>query len=173
MDEPEETLWGTCRSAFIFSCFLLAKRGLFQNEPISSRSGKDIYETLMSLRPGTSIERVQEILGKPNDVANNLFNWFHVDGQGKVSAAFSVVTSQGRVTVSSYLEYAKDKRAASRRHRAVQRELSPVLGSPVQEVPSFVCAWFPEKLQFSLMIVEDKQPPMIIFLLKEPLVEGR
>jgi len=28
----------------------------------------------------------------------------------------------------SYLEYAKDKRAASRRHRAVQRELSPVLG---------------------------------------------
>ena len=92
-----------------FLVFLLAKRGLFQNEPISSRSGKDIYETLMSLRPGTSIERVQEILGKPNDVANNLFNWFHVDGQGKVSAAFSVVTSQGRVTVSSYLEYAKDK----------------------------------------------------------------
>lgn len=134
-----------------FLVFLLAKRGLFQNEPISSRSGKDI----------------------PNDVANNLFNWFHVDGQGKVSAAFSVVTSQGRVTVSSYLEYAKDKRAASRRHRAVQRELSPVLGSPVQEVPGFVCAWFPEKLQFSLMIVEDKQPPMIIFLLKEPLVEGR
>ena len=48
-----------------FLVFLLAKRGLFQNEPISSRSGKDIYETLMSLRPGTSIERVQEILGKP------------------------------------------------------------------------------------------------------------
>lgn len=75
-----------------FLVFLLAKRGLFQKEPISFRRGKEIYETLMSLRPGTSIERVQEILGKPDDVASNVLNWFHVDGQGKVDAAFSVVT---------------------------------------------------------------------------------
>ena len=56
-----------------FLAFLLAKQFLFQEEPISSRSGREIYETLMSLRPGTTIERVQEILGKPDDVANNLF----------------------------------------------------------------------------------------------------
>ena len=155
-----------------FLAFWLVKQVFFQNEPIPSRSGKEIYETLMSLRPGTSIERVQEILGKPDDVAENVFNWFSVDGQGKVGSALSVVTSQGRATASSYLENVKDKRAASRRYRAAQRELSPVLGSPVQEVPGFLSAWFPEKLQFSLMIVEDERPPMVVFLLKEPLVEG-
>ena len=56
--------------------------------------------------------------------------------------------------------------------RAAQRELSPVLGPPVQKVPGFLSAWFPEKLQFSLMIVEDEQPPTVVFFLKEPLVEG-
>ena len=152
--------------------FLLAKRGFFQKELISFRSGREIYETLMSLKPGTSVEKVQEILGKPDDVANNVLNWFHVDGQGKVDAAFSVVTSQGKATASSYLENVKDKRAASRRYRAAQRELSPVLGSPVQEVPGSACVWFPEKLQFSLMIVEDEQPPVVGFLLKEPLVKS-
>ncbi|WP_347713258.1 hypothetical protein [uncultured Fretibacterium sp.] len=159
---------------FLFALvFLLAKQFLFQEEPISSRSGREIYETLMSLKPGTSVEKVQEILGKPDDVAGNVLNWFHVDGQGKVGAAFSVVTSQGRATASSYFEYAKDKRAVSRRYKTVQRELSPVLGSPVQEVPGFACVWFPEKLQFSLMIAEDEQPPVVGFLLKEPLIEGR
>ena len=139
-------LYGVLAGLFLFFLvFLLAKQGLFQKEPIFSRSGKEIYETLMSLRPGTSIERVQEILGKPDDV----------DGQGKVDAAFSVVTSQGKATASSYLENVKDKRAATRRYRAAQRELSPVLGSPVQEVPGFLSAWFPEKLQFSLMIVDS------------------
>jgi len=166
-------LYGVLAGLFLLVLvFLLAKQFFFQKEPISFRSGKEIYETLMSLRPGTSIERVQEILGKPDDVANNLLNWFHVDGQGKVDAAFSVVTSQGKATASSYLENVKDKRAASRRHRAVQRELSPVLGSPVQEVPGFVCAWFPEKLHFGLMIVEDEQPPAVVFFLKEPLVKS-
>ena len=84
-----------------------------------------------------------------------------------------VVTSQGRVTVSSYFEYAKDKRAVSRRYKTVQRELSPVLGPPVQEIPGFGCVWFPEKLLFSLRITEDEQPPVVGFLLKEPLIEGR
>lgn len=153
--------------------FLLAKQFLFQEEPISSRSGREIYKTLMSLRPGTSIEKAQEILGEPNDVADNVSNWFYADWQGDFSAAFSVVTSQGRVTVSSYLENAKGKKAASRRYKAVQRELSSVLGSPVQEVPGLACVWFPEKLQFSLMIIQDEQFPMVVFLLKEPLVEGR
>ena len=158
---------------FLFALvFLLAKQFLFQEEPISSRSGREIYETLMSLKPGTSVEKVQEILGKPDDVAGNVLNWFHVDGQGKVGAAFSVVTSQGKVTASSYLENVKDKRAASRRYRAAQRELSPVLGPPVQEVPGFLSAWFPEKLHFGLMIVEVEQPPAVVFFLKEPLVEG-
>ena len=127
---------------------------------------------LMSSRPGSSIERVQEILGKPDDVASNVLSWFYVDGQGEVVAALSVVTSQGKVTASSYLENVKDKRAASRRYRAAQRELSPVLGPPVQEVPGFLSAWFPEKLHFGLMIVEDEQPPAVVFFLKEPLVEG-
>ena len=105
----------------------------------------------------------QEILGKPDDVASNVLSWFYVDGQGEVVAALSVVTSQGKVTASSYLENVKDKRAASRRYRAAQRELSPVLGSPVQEVPGFLSAWFPEKLHFGLMIVEDEQPPAVVF----------
>ena len=152
--------------------FLLAKQFLFQEEPIFSRSGREIYETLMSLKPGTSVERVQEILGKPDDVASNVLSWFHVDGQGEVVAALCVVTSQGKVTASSYLENVKDKRAASRRYRAAQRELSPVLGPPVQEVPGFLSAWFPEKLHFGLMIVEVEQPPAVVFFLKEPLVEG-
>ena len=155
-----------------FLAFLLTKQGLFQKDSISFRSGKEIYEMLMSSRPGSSIERVQEILGKPDDVASNVLSWFHVDGQGEVAAAFSVVTSQGKVTASSYLENVKDKRAASRRYRAAQRELSPVLGPPVQEVPGFLSAWFPEKLHFGLMIVEDEQPPTVVFFLKEPLVEG-
>ena len=128
-------------------------------------------ELLDQIKTSDLVKRVQEILGKPDDVASNVLNWFHVDGQGKVDAAFSVVTSQGKTTASSYLENVKDKRAASRRYRAAQRELSPVLGSPVQEVPGFLSAWFPEKLQFSLMIVEDEQPPVVGFLLKEPLVE--
>ena len=158
---------------FLFALvFLLVKQFLFQEEPISSRSGREIYETLMSLKPGTSVERVQEILGKPDDVASNVLSWFHVDGQGEVVAALCVVTSQGRVTVSSYFEYAKDKRAVSRRYKTVQRELSPVLGPPVQEVPGFLSAWFPEKLHFGLMIVEVEQPPAVVFFLKEPLVEG-
>ena len=60
---------------FLFALvFLLAKQFLFQEEPISSRSGREIYETLMSLRPGTSIEKAQEILGEPNDVADNVSN---------------------------------------------------------------------------------------------------
>ena len=67
-----------------FLVFLLAKQGVFQEESIFSRSGKEIYETLMSLRPGTSIEMVQEILGKPDDGAKSLFNWLQVDGQGEV-----------------------------------------------------------------------------------------
>ena len=150
-------LYGVLAGLFLLVLvFLLAKQFFFQKEPISFRRGKEIYETLMSLRPGTSIERVQEILGKPDDVASNVLNWFHVDGQGKVDAAFSVVTSQGKATASSYLENVKDKRAASRRYRAAQRELSPVLGPPVQEVPVFLSAWFPEKLHFGLMIVEDE-----------------
>lgn len=156
----------------LFLVFLLAKQVFFQKDLISFRSGRDIYEMLMSSRPGSSIERAQEILGKPDDVASNVLSWFYVDGQGEVAAAFSVVTSQGKVTVSSYLENVKDKRAASRRYRAAQRELSPVLGPPVQEVPGFLSAWFPEKLHFGLMIVEDEQPPAVVFFLKEPLVEG-
>ena len=68
-----------------------------------------------------------------------------MDGQGEVVAALCVVTSQGRVTVSSYFEYAKDKRAVSRRYKTVQRELSPVLGPPVQEIPGFGCVWFPHR----------------------------
>lgn len=155
-----------------FLAFLLAKQGFFQKDSISFRSGKEIYEMLMSSRPGSSIERVQEILGKPDDVASNVLSWFYVDGQGEVIAALSVVTSQGKVTASSYLENVKDKRAASRRYRAAQRELSPVLGPPVQEVPGFLSAWFPEKLHFGLMIVEVEQPPAVVFFLKEPLVEG-
>mgnify|MGYP000859913048 FL=1 len=155
-----------------FLAFLLTKQGLFQKDSISFRSGKEIYAMLMSSRPGSSIERVQEILGKPDDVASNVLSWFYVDGQGEVVAALSVVTSQGKVTASSYLENVKDKRAASRRYRAAQRELSPVLGPPVQEVPGFLSAWFPEKLHFGLMIVEDEQPPAVVFFLKEPLVEG-
>ena len=126
----------------------------------------------MSSRPGSTNERVQEILGKPDDVASNVLSWFYVDGQGEVAAALSVVTSQGRATMSSYIENIKDKRAASRRYRAAQRELSTVLGPPVQEFQFFLSAWFPEKLQFTLMIVEDEQPPVVVFLLKEPLVEG-
>lgn len=166
-------LYGVLAGLFLLVLvFLLAKQFFFQKEPISFRRGKEIYETLMSLRPGTSIERVQEILGKPDDVASNVLNWFHVDGQGKVDAAFSVVTSQGKATASSYLENVKDKRAASRRYRAAQRELSPVLGPPVQEVPGFLSAWFPEKLHFGLMIVEDEQPPAVVFFLKEPLVKS-
>ena len=166
-------LYGVLAGLFLLVLvFLLAKQFFFQKEPISFRSGKEIYETLMSLRPGTSIERVQEILGKPDDVASNVLSWFYVDGQGEVVAALSVVTSQGKVTASSYLENVKDKRAASRRYRAAQRELSPVLGPPVQEVPVFLSAWFPEKLHFGLMIVEDEQPPTVVFFLKEPLVEG-
>ena len=166
-------LYGVLAGLFLLVLvFLLAKQFFFQKEPISFRRGKEIYETLMSLRPGTSIERVQEILGKPDDVASNVLNWFHVDGQGKVDAAFSVVTSQGKATASSYLENVKDKRAASRRYRAAQRELSPVLGPPVQEVPVFLSAWFPEKLHFGLMIVEDEQPPAVVFFLKEPLVKS-
>ena len=157
----------------LFLVFLLAKQFFPLKELIPSRRGREVYETLMSLKPGTSVERVQEILGKPDDVASNVLSWFHVDGQGEVVAALCVVTSQGRVTVSSYFEYAKDKRAVSRRYKTVQRELSPVLGSPVQEVPGSACVWFPEKLQFSLMIVENEQPPVVGFLLKEPLVEGR
>ena len=156
-----------------FLAFLLAKQGFFQKDSISFRSGKEIYEMLMSSRPGSSIERAQEILGKPDDVASNVLSWFHVDGQGEVVAALCVVTSQGRVTVSSYFEYAKDKRAVSRRYKTVQRELSPVLGPPVQEIPGFGCVWFPEKLLFSLRITEDEQPPVVGFLLKEPLIEGR
>ena len=39
-------LYGVLASLFLFFLvLLLAKGGLFQNEPISSRSGKDIYET--------------------------------------------------------------------------------------------------------------------------------
>ena len=157
----------------LFLVFLLAKQFFPLKELIPSRSGREIYETLMSLRPGTSIEKAQEILGEPNDVADNVSNWFYADWQGDFSAAFSVVTSQDRATVSSYFEYAKDKRAASRRYKTLQRELSPVLGSPAQEVPGLACVWFPEKLLFSLMIVEDEQAPMVVFLLKEPLIEGR
>lgn len=157
----------------LFLVFLLAKQFFPLKELIPSRRGREVYETLMSLRPGTSIEKAQEILGEPNDVADNVSNWFYADWQGDFSAAFSVVTSQGRVTVSSYLENAKGKKAASRRYKAVQRELSSVLGSPVQEVPGLACVWFPEKLQFSLMIIQDEQFPMVVFLLKEPLVEGR
>ena len=63
--------------------------------------------------------------------------------------------------------------AVSRRYKTVQRELSPVLGPPVQEIPGFGCVWFPEKLLFSLRITEDEQPPVVGFLLKEPLIEGR
>ena len=167
-------LYAGLAGLFLFDLvFLLAKQFLFQEEPISSCSGREIYETLMSLKPGTSVEKVQEILGKPDDVASNVLNWFHVDGQGKVGAAFSVVTSQGRATVPSYLEYAKDKKAASKRYKAVQRELSSVFGSPAQEVPGLACVWFPRKILFSLVLAEDSQPPAVAFVLKEPLIEGR
>ena len=152
----------------LFLVFLLAKQFLFQEEPISSRSGREIYKTLMSLKPGTSIEKVQEILGKPNKVTENIFHWFSVDEQGKLVSALSVEISEGRATVPSYLEYAKDKKAASRRYKAVQRELSSVFGSPAQEVPGLACVWFPRKLLFSLVLAEDSQPPAVAFLLKEP-----
>ena len=82
---------------FLFALvFLLAKQFLFQEEPISSRSGREIYKTLMSLKPGTSIEKVQEILGKPNKVTENIFHWFSVDEQGKLVSALSVEISEGR-----------------------------------------------------------------------------
>lgn len=148
--------------------FLLAKQFLFQEEPISSRSGREIYETLMSLKPGTSVEKVQEILGKPDKVTENIFHWFSVDEQGKLVSALSVEISEGRATVPSYLEYAKDKKAVSKRYKAVQRELSSVFGSPAQEVPGLACVWFPRKLLFSLVLAEDSQPPAVAFVLKEP-----
>ena len=148
--------------------FLLAKQFLFQEEPISSRSGREIYETLMSLKPGTSVEKVQEILGKPDKVTENIFHWFFVDEQGKLVSALSVEISEGRATVPSYLEYAKDKKAVSKRYKAVQRELSSVFGSPAQEVPGLACVWFPRKLLFSLVLAEDSQPPAVAFVLKEP-----
>ena len=101
-------LYAGLAGLFLFALVFLLAKQFFQKDPNSSHSGREIYKTLMSLKPGTSIEKVQEILGKPDDVASNVLNWFHVDGQGKVGAAFSVVTSQGRATASSYFEYALD-----------------------------------------------------------------
>lgn len=161
-------LYAGLAGLFLFALVFLLAKQFFQKDPNSSHSGREIYKTLMSLKPGTSIEKVQEILGKPDKVTENIFHWFSVDEHGKLVSALSVEISEGRATVPSYLEYAKDKKAASKRYKAVQRELSSVFGSPAQEVPGLACVWFPRKLLFSLVLAEDSQPPAVAFVLKEP-----
>ena len=136
------------------------------------RNGREVYKTLMSLRPGTPLEKAKALLGKPNDVSENVISWFLMDGEGEFAAAFSVVTSQDKVIASSYLESADEKKVASKKYKIFEKELRSVLGPPRQSISGLFSIWFPEKLQFILAVTLDEEISAVTLLLKEPLVEG-
>ena len=51
-------LYAGLAGLFLFALVFLLTKQFFQKDPNSSHSGREIYKTLMSLKPGTSIEKV-------------------------------------------------------------------------------------------------------------------
>ena len=136
------------------------------------RSGREVYETLMSLRPGTSLEKAKTLLGNPDDVSENVLTWFLMDEQGEFAADFNVLTSQDRVIASSYLESAEGEKVASKKYKIFERELRSILGPPREQISDLLSVWVSEKLQFILAVTFDEEISAVTLLLKEPLVEG-
>ena len=61
------------KNLYIGSLFLLAlgtaKLRTHSKDSTPFRNGREVYKTLMSLRPGAPLEKAKALLGKPDDVS--------------------------------------------------------------------------------------------------------
>ena len=87
------------RLVLIISIFAIYTNLSWSASVIFPQDGKEIYDKLLSLKPGTPVEVAYAALGKPDSADGNMLIWF--SDNHETNAAISTVIEE-TIEVASY-----------------------------------------------------------------------